>query len=115
MEHEMPLEDYLNGGAQPASLSEPVPEVSTSEAAKLLGVSRDVVLAYRAEGLLPYRNVSPPSSSRPSYRYPREAVMRLRNSYGTEATQEPVRREKSRRQVKGEPEYQCLRPPKDYC
>lgn len=59
-------------------------EVSTEEAAIILGVSKDTVLKLRSSGVLPFRNAAPPGSTRPAYRFPLEAVVKLRMTYDTE-------------------------------
>ena len=60
------------------------PEVGTLAAAKILGVSKDTVLKLREAGVLPYRNAAPPGSTRPVFRFPLDAVLKLRGGYQTE-------------------------------
>jgi hypothetical protein len=59
-------------------------EVGTRVAAQILDVSKETVLKYRESGVLPARNAAPPGSSRPIYRFPLEAVVKLRTEYETE-------------------------------
>jgi hypothetical protein len=83
-------------------------EVSTAQAAEILGVSKDTVLAYRQKGLLPFRDTAPPGSSKPAYLYPMKAVVKLRTGYQTEQAAPTVPAESPRRQVKGERKYKHL-------
>ena len=66
-------------------------EVSTEEAAKLLGVSKDTVLKFKQAGSLSYRNAAPPQSSRPVFRFSKDSVLSLRTDYQTDAL--PVKRQ----------------------
>ena len=59
-------------------------EVSTEEATKTLGQSKDTVLKLRAAGLLQYRNAVPPGSIRTVYRFLLESVLKLRTNYDTD-------------------------------
>lgn len=60
------------------------PEVRTLDAAAILGISQDTVLKLRKAGVLPYRNVAPPGSTRPTFRFRLDAVLKLRTSYEVE-------------------------------
>jgi len=83
-------------------------EVSTVQAADILGVSKDTVLAYRQKGLLPFRDLAPPGSTKPIYMFPLEAVVKFRTTYQTE---QPAPRQQNmppRRRVKGERRYKHL-------
>jgi hypothetical protein len=82
-------------------------EVGTAEAAKILGVSKDTVLAYREGGLLPSRNLAP-GGARPIYKFPLEAVIRLRTGYETEQPAAEAPRERPRRKRKGTRTYKHL-------
>jgi hypothetical protein len=62
-------------------LDAPPPEVGVGEAAKLLDVDAKTVRRYIADGVLPYRNIAPPSSSRTAYRLRLADVMAMRMSY----------------------------------
>jgi hypothetical protein len=84
------------------------PEVGSAGVAEILGVSKDTVLKLREAGLLPYRNAAPPGSARPVYRFPRDAVLKLRNSYRTEEPAPPAPKDPPRRGVKGEKKYRHL-------
>jgi hypothetical protein len=84
-------------------------EVGTHEAAKILGVSKDTVLRYRESGLLPFRNVAPPGSSRSDFRYPLKSILAMRNRYElAEAPAATAPREPPRRPVKGPRQYKHL-------
>jgi hypothetical protein len=56
-------------GGETTKIEELPTEVSTAEAARILGVSKNTVLKLKAAGLLEYRNMAPPDSSRPVYAY----------------------------------------------
>jgi hypothetical protein len=56
-------------------------EVSTQEAAAILGCCKHTVLQYREEGLLEWRNTAPRSSTRPVYRFTLRSVLELRLGY----------------------------------
>lgn len=64
-------------------------EVSTTEAAEILGVCKHTVLAYIRSGILPARNAAPPNSSRPAYRLPLADVVELRTTYQREQPRKP--------------------------
>jgi hypothetical protein len=82
--------------------------VSTAQAAEILGVSRDTVLEYKRKGLLPYRDLAPPGSTKPVFMYPLDAVVGLRTSYQTDDPAPKVPREPSRRSVKGRRKFKHL-------
>lgn len=82
-------------------------EVSTDEAAVILGVSKDTVLKVRSSGLLPFRNAAPPDSSRPASRFPLEAVVRLRTTYNTDEPTPDFPKERPRR-VRKRKLYKCI-------
>jgi len=83
-------------------------EVSTEEAATILGLSKDTVLKLRAAGLLEFRNAAPPGSSRPVYRFLLESVVRLRTSYETDEPTPGIPRQPTRRAVKGKRKYKYI-------
>jgi|ERR1019366_3787261 hypothetical protein len=83
-------------------------EVSTEEAAGILGQSKDTVLKLRSAGVLPFRNAAPPDSTRPSYRYPLAAVIQLRTTYDTEEQTPRMPTEPGRRQAKGKRKYKYI-------
>lgn len=83
-------------------------EVSTAQAAEILGVSKDTVLEYKRKGLIPYRDLAPPGSTKPVFMYPLDAVVGLRTSYQTDAPAPEVPREPSRRSVKGRRKFKHL-------
>jgi hypothetical protein len=77
-------------------------EVSTADAARILGVTKDTVLKYKDAGMLEYRNMAPPSSSRPVFAFSLASVLKLRTTYGTDEPPPFRRREPTRRAVKGQ-------------
>lgn len=83
-------------------------EVSTEEAAIILGVSKDTVLKFRSAGLLPYRNAAPPGSGRPVYRFPLESVVQLRTTYETDEPTPRMPKQPGRRQAKGKRKYKYI-------
>jgi hypothetical protein len=76
-------------------------EVGTAETARILGVTKDTVLKYKDAGLLEYRNLAPPSSSRPLFAFSLVSVLKLRTTYETEEPPPFRRREPTRRAAKG--------------
>jgi len=56
-------------------------EVSTQEAAKILGCCKHTVLQYMEAGLLEWRNAAPPSSARPVFRFTLRSVLDIRLAY----------------------------------
>ena len=44
------------------------PELSLAKAAEVLGVDKKTVLRHMHDGILEWRNIAPPSSSRPTFR-----------------------------------------------
>ena len=83
-------------------------EVSTEEAAEILGLSKDTVLKFRAAGLLQYRNAAPPGSTRPVYRFLLDSVLHLRTSYDTDEPTPESPRESQRRVAKGKRKYKFI-------
>jgi len=83
-------------------------EVSTAEAAKILGVSKDTVLKLKSAGLLEYRNTGSPDSCRPVFAFPLRAVIELRTTYDRDVPVARQRPDPSRRLVKGERKYKHL-------
>jgi hypothetical protein len=74
-------------------------EVSTEQAAEVLGCCKHTVLRFMAAGLLAWRNAAPPSSARPVYRFTLRSVLDIRLGYKTgssspnaEATMKPRQR-----------------------
>jgi hypothetical protein len=96
------------GEGTPGQLAVLPEEVSTAEAAGILGVSVDTVLAYRAKGLLPSRNLAPPGRTKPLYAFLLADVMKLRTSYELEAPDDTRRPEPPRRRVKGRRKFKHL-------
>ncbi len=85
-------------------------EVSTKEAAEILGVCKDTVIAYLEAGLLLSRSITLPGSTRPVYRIPRAAVVKMRTTYEVAESAAPLPpQEPPRRRVKGERKYKHLR------
>ena len=56
-------------------------ELSTQEAARVLGCCKHTVLQFQEEGLLEWRNAAPPSSQRPLFRFTLRSVLELRLAY----------------------------------
>ena len=84
------------------------PEVGTLAAAKVLGVSKDTVLKLREAGVLPYRNAAPPGSTRPVFRFPLDAVLKLRGGYHTEVPAPRGPKAPPRRRASGGRKYKHL-------
>ena len=106
----LPLEEFNGFSGQPITAEckrsdthedygEPPQEVGTAEAAEILGVSKDTVLKLKAAGLLEYRNMAPPDSSRPVFAFTLRSVMELRTSYEREEPTPPMPSEPQRRRV----------------
>src|SRR5262249_8387409 len=70
--------------ALPVRLEDLPAEASTKEAALILGCSKDTVLTYKEGGLLEWRDIAPPGSSRPVYRFALPSVLALRSSYNVD-------------------------------
>lgn len=60
------------------------PEVSLTEAARLLNVDRKTVTKYLRAGMLLWRDIAPPGSVRPTYRIKLASVIAIRNDYRSE-------------------------------
>jgi hypothetical protein len=101
----LPLEDFnwspgqitVEGSGRPEEYGEPPQEVGTARAAEILGVSKDTVLKLKAAGLLEYRNMAPPESSRPIFAFTVRSVMELRTSYEREEPTPPMSTSQSQR------------------
>jgi hypothetical protein len=78
-------------------------EVSTQQAAAILGCCKHTILQYRVEGLLEWRNTAPPSSNRPVYRFTLRSVLELRLAYqrGDARAPRPPEEKKRRRSTAG--------------
>jgi hypothetical protein len=77
-------------------------EVSTAEAARILGVSKDTVLKLKSAGLLEYRHTGSPNSCRPVFAFSLRSILELRTNYERDAPfpcrlNEPTRRAVSRK------------------
>jgi hypothetical protein len=59
-------------------------EVSTAEAAKVLGVSKDTVLKLKSVGLLEYRSTGSPDSCRPVFAFTFRSVLELRTKVSSD-------------------------------
>jgi hypothetical protein len=57
------------------------PEVSLAEAASIANCDKKTIIRYMRDGLLEWRNIAPPSSSRPTYRVKLASVIALRTNY----------------------------------
>ena len=84
-------------------------EVSTAEAGRILGISKDTVLKLKAAGLLKYRNTAPPDSFRPVFAFSLQSVLELRTKYEQDIPMPRRPKESPRRRVKGERKYEHLR------
>ena len=83
-------------------------EVSTAEAASILGVSKDTVLKIKSAGLLEYRDKAPPTSSRPKYAFSLRSVLKLRTTYEVDEPAPFRAKEPSRRRVSGVRKFKHL-------
>ena len=83
-------------------------EVSTAEAARILGISKDTVLKLKSSGLLEYRNTGSPDSCRPVYAFTLRSVIELRTNYDRDMPVPRQRPDPPRRRVKGERKYKHL-------
>ena len=81
-------------------------EVSTREAARVLGVSKDTVLKLKAAGLLEYRNTAPPDSSRAVYRFRLASVVEFRMTYQADVPFPALPSQPKRRYVRGRQQNQ---------
>jgi hypothetical protein len=86
-----------------------IEEVNTATAARILRCSKDTVLKYREAGLLEYRDMAPPGSSRPVFAFSLRSIMELRTTY--ERNMPTTRRPKDplRRRVRGDGQYKHLK------
>lgn len=106
---ETAVDEFFRGRVIESPLTTDLPkEVSTEEAANILGLSKDTVLKLRSAGLLQFRNTAPPGSSRPIYRFPLESVLQLRTSYETDEPPPKLPKEPYRRQAKGKRKYKYI-------
>ena len=69
-------------------------EVSTREAAEILGCDRASVLRHIREGHLEWRDVSTPGSSRPMFRIKLDGVLAIRTAYKRMIPAPPPRRKR---------------------
>jgi hypothetical protein len=83
-------------------------EVSTEQAARILGCSKDTVLKLKRAGLLEWRNAAPPGGARPTFRFTLTSVMKLRTTY--EVDEPPIRpsKEPTRRRAKSDRRFKHL-------
>jgi hypothetical protein len=58
-------------------------EVTTKEAAQILGCDPKTVLKYLRSGLLAWRNIAPPTSTRAEFRFELKSVLAVRSAYRT--------------------------------
>jgi hypothetical protein len=85
------------------------PEVSTAEAAKILGVSKDTVLKLKDDGMLEYRNAASPNSSRPIFLFSLQSVLAVRTTYRTDSPAPHQKSESPRRQAAPTKKFKHLR------
>jgi hypothetical protein len=76
----LPSRAELPGALDLGHLNLPA-ELSTQEAAKVLGCCKHTVLQFQEEGLLEWRNAAPPSRQRPVFRFTLRSVLELRLAY----------------------------------
>lgn len=106
---ETAMDEFNRGNVIEAPLVSDLPkEVSTEEAAVILGLSKDTVLKLRSAGLLEFRNAAPPGSSRPVYRFLLDSVVRLRTSYETDEPTPAMPREQPSRATRGKRRYKYI-------
>jgi len=74
-------------------------EVTTAEAAEILGCDTKTVRNYLRSGLLRWRNIAPPTSTRPEYRIELESVLAIRTGYRTTPVIERKPKVVSRRSI----------------
>jgi hypothetical protein len=84
-------------------------EVGTERAAQILRCSKDTVLRYKDAGLLEYRNIAPPGSSRPVFAFPLQSVINLRTTYERDEPVAQLPKEPQRRRVRDQRRYKHLR------
>jgi hypothetical protein len=84
-------------------------EVSTADAARILGISKDTVLRLKAAGLLEYRNTGSPGSCRPVFAFTLRSVLELRTNYERDIPIPRRPKNPTRRRAKGERKYKHLR------
>jgi excisionase family DNA binding protein len=83
-------------------------EVSTKEAAMILGCSKDTVIKFLQAGSLPFRNNASPGSSKPVYRFPMKDVLGLRTNYARAEPPAPVQEGERRKRIKTAYKFRCL-------
>jgi len=73
-------------------------EVTTQQAAAILRCCKHTVLQYLEQGVLEWRNLAPPSSHRPVFRFTLRSVLELRLGYqrGSARPPQPVKPAKFR-------------------
>ena len=59
-------------------------EVSLADAAMIANCDKKTIIRYMQDGVLEWRNIAPPSSSRPTYRLKLASVVALRTAYRRE-------------------------------
>jgi hypothetical protein len=75
-------------------------ELSTAEAAAILGCCKHTILRYCEDGLLEWRNTAPSSSNRPVYRFTLRSVLELRLGYQRGNPRPPLPPDESKRRRK---------------
>jgi len=83
-------------------------EVSTQEAAEILGVSKDTVLRLKKAGQLEYRNAAPPGSARPVYRFTLRSVVELRTTYTRDVPDVPEPRRQRQNRIRQRPQSRFI-------
>jgi hypothetical protein len=93
-----PVQDTAPDGGDVLKRLDLPEEVSTQQAAAILGCCKHTVLQYLEDGLLEWRNAAPPSSNRPVFRLTLRSVLELRLTYqrGSPRPPQPAERSKGR-------------------
>src|SRR5205823_183380 len=81
-------------------------EVTTKEAAQILGCDPKTVIKYLRSGLLAWRNIAPPTSTRPEYRFELKSVLAVRSAYRTTPLVESRYSQTTRRRALSTPAFQ---------
>jgi hypothetical protein len=97
-----------SGQCLPLDLGSLPKEVSTEQAARILGCSKDTVLKLKKAGLLEWRNAAPPGGARPIFRYTLTSVVKLRTTYEVDEPPTRAPKEPTRRRAKARPQFKHL-------
>jgi hypothetical protein len=106
--HKEVLRAYRIASALPVNLDDLPKEVSSKQAAQILGCSKDTLLAYKEAGMLEWRNLAPPASSRPTYRFSLKSVLAMRINYEVDEALPTSPTDSPRRQMRKQKKYKHL-------